>query len=124
MTVVVLDNRGYGCINRLQQATGGRPFNNMLADSRHARLPGIDFAAHARSMGATAEKVADLAALEAAISRAASATGPHIVVIDTDAAVVTEAGGHWWDVAVPQVSDRGEVRAAREAYEIRIGRRT
>ena len=23
--VVVLDNRGFGCINRLQQATGGAP---------------------------------------------------------------------------------------------------
>src|SRR5438034_1152026 len=32
LIVVVLDNRGFGCINRLQQACGGAPFNNLLAD--------------------------------------------------------------------------------------------
>ncbi len=34
LVIVVLDNRGFGCINRLQKATGGAPFNNLLADSR------------------------------------------------------------------------------------------
>ena len=29
----------------------------------------------------------------------------------------TEAGGAWWDVAVPEVSAREEVRAARKSYE-------
>ena len=52
LIIVVLDNRGFGCINRLQQATGGAPFNNLLNDARHEVLPEIDFAAHARSMGA------------------------------------------------------------------------
>jgi 3D-(3,5/4)-trihydroxycyclohexane-1,2-dione acylhydrolase (decyclizing) len=28
-TVVLTDNRGYGCINRLQQECGGVEFNNM-----------------------------------------------------------------------------------------------
>ena len=32
LIVVVLDNRGYGCINRLQQAVGGVPFNNLFDD--------------------------------------------------------------------------------------------
>ena len=32
LTIVVLDNRGFGCINRLQRATGGEAFNNLLAD--------------------------------------------------------------------------------------------
>ena len=30
----------------------------------------------------------------------------------------TEAGGHWWDVAVPEVSSRAaEVQEARKRYE-------
>ncbi|MFN3578615.1 MAG: 3D-(3,5/4)-trihydroxycyclohexane-1,2-dione acylhydrolase (decyclizing), partial [Tabrizicola sp.] len=29
-TVVLTDNRGFGCINRLQKHTGGAPFNNLL----------------------------------------------------------------------------------------------
>ena len=32
LIVVVLDNRGFGCINRLQQAVGGVPFNNLFDD--------------------------------------------------------------------------------------------
>ena len=58
LTIVLLDNRGFGCINRLQMATGGANFNNLLKDARHEMLPEIDFAAHAASMGAIADKVA------------------------------------------------------------------
>ena len=39
LIIVVNDNRGFGCINRLQQATGGAPFNNLLRDARHEALP-------------------------------------------------------------------------------------
>jgi len=120
LTIVVLDNRGFGCINRLQQGTGGRPFNNLLADARHETLPDIDFAAHARSMGASAEKVNGIAGLEAALGRAAASTRSYVIVLDTDPAIVTEAGGHWWDVAVPEVSQRAEVVAARRAYEDKL----
>ena len=45
LDIVVLDNRGFGCINRLQQAVGDRPFNNLLADVPNAAAPDIDFAA-------------------------------------------------------------------------------
>lgn len=120
LTVVLLDNRGYGCINRLQQATGGRPFNNLLDDARHASPADIDFAAHARALGAEAEKVTGIAELEQALARAAASDRTHVIVIDTDPVVTTEAGGHWWDVAVPEVSTRAEVREARRIYEARI----
>jgi 3D-(3,5/4)-trihydroxycyclohexane-1,2-dione acylhydrolase (decyclizing) len=120
ITVVLLDNRGYGCINRLQQGTGGRPFNNLLADAAHTVLPEIDFAAHARSLGAAAEKVGGLADLDAALGRAKASAKSYVIVIDTDPAITTEAGGHWWDVAVPEVSARAEVQAARRDYEHRI----
>src|SRR3546814_8597825 len=64
LIVVVLDNRGFGCIDRLQQATGGASFNNLLAGDP----PPIDFAVHAASLRAAAEKVASVAELEAAVS--------------------------------------------------------
>ena len=115
--VVLLDNRGYGCINRLQQATGGQPFNNLLADAPHQSLPQIDFAAHARSLGAAAEKVADIGGLEAALVRAVAAPTSYVIVIETDPAITTTEGGHWWDVAVAQVSARDEVTVARAAYD-------
>ena len=66
-TIVLTDNRGYGCINRLQQECGGAEFNNMYKDSNVEAQPEIDFVAHAASMGAHAEKAADIADLEAKI---------------------------------------------------------
>lgn len=117
LIVTLLDNRGFGCINRLQQATGGPGFNNLLVDSAHKTLPRIDFAAHARSLGAEAEHVADLAGFEAAMARARAADRSYVVVIDTDPLKTTEAGGWWWDVAVPEVSDRPQVKAARINYD-------
>ncbi len=119
LIVVVLDNRGFGCINRLQQACGGAPFNNLLADCVQGPLgaPAIDFAAHARSLGALAENVATIAELEAALGRARAADRSYLVCIETDPARTTDEGGWWWEVAVPEVSTRAEVRAARERYE-------
>lgn len=117
LTIVVLDNRGFGCINRLQNATGGASFNNLLRDARHEVLPEIDFAAHAASMGAVARKVAGIAELESALAEARGHDRTSVVVIDTDPLISTDAGGHWWDVAVPEVSVRDEVKAARERYE-------
>ena len=117
LVVTVLDNRGYGCINRLQQACGGAPFNNLLADvDGRADETSVDFAAHARSLGAQAETVDGIAGLEAALERAMAADRTYVVVIPTDPGPTTEAGGAWWDVAVPEVSERREVRDARAAY--------
>jgi 3D-(3,5/4)-trihydroxycyclohexane-1,2-dione acylhydrolase (decyclizing) len=117
LIVTVLDNRGFGCIDRLQRSSGGAGFNNLLADARHAVLPEIDFAAHAASLGAHSEKVCGVAALEAALGRARASDRTYVVVIETDPTIATAAGGAWWDVAVPEVSERPEGRAARAAYE-------
>ncbi|MDE0028132.1 MAG: 3D-(3,5/4)-trihydroxycyclohexane-1,2-dione acylhydrolase (decyclizing) [Deltaproteobacteria bacterium] len=123
LTVVVLDNRGFGCINRLQLATGGASFNNLLDTARHQTPSAIDFAAHAASMGAIATHVDGIESLEAALAEARSAERTSVIVIDTDARAGTQAGGHWWDVAVPEVSDRAEVTAARESYEAALKKR-
>ncbi|MEX3009852.1 3D-(3,5/4)-trihydroxycyclohexane-1,2-dione acylhydrolase (decyclizing) [Hoeflea sp. TYP-13] len=117
ITIVVLDNRGFGCINRLQMGTGGANFNNLLKDAKHDVLPDIEFRAHAESLGAIAQKVTSLADLESALAEAQGNERTTVIVIDTDPLISTEAGGHWWDVAVPQVSTRQEVRAARSEYE-------
>jgi 3D-(3,5/4)-trihydroxycyclohexane-1,2-dione acylhydrolase (decyclizing) len=118
ITLVLLDNRGYGCINRLQQVCGGAPFNNMLEDALTGPdgLPDIDFAAHARALGAHAEKVANLAELGAALERTRAIKKSCVIVIDTDAGPTTEEGGSWWDVAVPEVSQREQVRQAYRQY--------
>jgi len=119
LIVVVLDNRGYGCIQRLQLASGSPRFNNLLEDcaSEGGRDVRIDFASHARSLGAEAEHVADVVALKAAMQRARAATRTQVIVIDTTPWRTTDDGGAWWEVAIPEVSSRPEVQQARQAYE-------
>ena len=93
LTLIITDNRGFGCINRLQAATGGAAFNNMLVDSTHEVLPEIDFVAHAASMGARAQKAGSIDELETLTAEAVTRKGVDVIVIDTDAGPSTAAGG-------------------------------
>ena len=123
LTIVLLDNRGYGCINRLQHACGGERFNNLYDYNTHQETsPQIDFVMHARAQGAIAVKAASLAELEAALAAAKAAPRTTVIVIDTDPMISTDAGGHWWEVAVPEVSVRPQVNAARKAYEAAVAK--
>jgi 3D-(3,5/4)-trihydroxycyclohexane-1,2-dione acylhydrolase (decyclizing) len=118
LIVVVLDNRGYGCIHRLQQASGGERFNNMLDDCvpEGGSLPAIDFAAHAASLGAGAVHVANVEELRRAMATARAASKTQVIVVDTTAERTTADGGCWWEVAIPEVSPRGEVMEALERH--------
>jgi 3D-(3,5/4)-trihydroxycyclohexane-1,2-dione acylhydrolase (decyclizing) len=119
LVIVVLDNRGFGCIQRLQQACGGESFNNLLDDCEQSDQGAsvIDFAAHARSLGAHAEHVDSIRELETALARARAADRTFVVVIDTDPLRATTEGGWWWEVGVPEISESPKVRAARAAYD-------
>ncbi|QPZ92870.1 3D-(3,5/4)-trihydroxycyclohexane-1,2-dione acylhydrolase (decyclizing) [Thioclava electrotropha] len=128
-TVILTDNRGYGCINRLQtMGCGGEPFNNMYVDCNVEVQPEIDYVAHAASMGAHAVKAANTDQLEAEVKAARERDIPTVIVIDTVAkdfpgtGLETTAGEHgfFWDVAVPEVSDRKKQRDRFEEYLTQI----
>lgn len=123
ITIVITDNRGYGCINRLQMATGGAEFNNLLDHSHHVNPSHIDFAAHAAAMGADSYKVSSIAELEASLAKVRDSNKVSVIVIDTDPYPTPATGGYWWDVAVPEVSERAEVREARKNYEAALKER-
>jgi 3D-(3,5/4)-trihydroxycyclohexane-1,2-dione acylhydrolase (decyclizing) len=118
LIIVLLDNRGYGCINRLQQSCGGNPFNNMFKDCLEfgEGAPYIDFVANAASLGALSEKVSSIPELEAALERARAANRTYLICIETDDTRTTSEGGWWWEVAVPEESPSESVRQARAAY--------
>jgi 3D-(3,5/4)-trihydroxycyclohexane-1,2-dione acylhydrolase (decyclizing) len=118
LIIVVLDNRGFGCINRLQTSLGGKAYNN-LWDSSYTNggdIPDINFAQHAASLGAHAVKVNSLEALESALERARDHEKTSVVVIDTDPVASTQAGGTWWDVPVAEVSENTSVNQEAENY--------
>ncbi len=124
LIVVVLDNRGYGCINRLQQAVGGVPFNNLFDDC----VQGPDGrAAHRlrRACGgarrARGEREDHSASWRRRSRARAPPTAPTSSAIETDPAHTTEEGGCWWEVAVPEVSERAEVRAGARSSTRKAG---
>lgn len=109
---IVCDNGGFAVINRLQMNKGGTEFNNLFEHTRGERLFRVDFSKHAESMGAIAEEVATLEELQEAFRRAKAADRSYVIVIETHQYTWTE-GGAWWDVGVPEVSQREAVRVAR-----------
>lgn len=132
-TVVLTDNRGYGCINRLQTiGCSGEAFNNMYVDCNVEAQPNIDYVAHAASMGAHAVKASGTDALEAEIKAARDRDIPTVIVIETCAkdfpgtGLETTAGPHgfFWDVAVPEVSDRQQQRDRYATYIEQISKQS
>ena len=116
LIIIVCDNGGFAVINRLQVGKGGVSFNNLFEHCRVKNLVGVDFAKHAESMGAIAETVQGTGELELAFARARAADRTSVIVIKTDGFKWTP-GDAWWQVDVPEVSERAEVRAARDEHE-------
>ena len=114
---VVCDNGGFAVINRLQMGKGGAEFNNLFSSSKRAGdVPRIDFAMHARSMGAEAETVTSLGELEAAFERARKSERTYVIAIRTHPYQWME-GGSWWDVGMPALSARESINEARGRQE-------
>jgi 3D-(3,5/4)-trihydroxycyclohexane-1,2-dione acylhydrolase (decyclizing) len=111
MIIVVCDNGGFGVINRLQIGKGGEPFNNLIRDCRVQKPFSVDFARHAEAMGAYARAVQSIGDLEDALEWAKSNDRTTVISIVTDA-YAWVPGDAWWDVGVPEVSDRSAVRIA------------
>ena len=116
LIIVVCDNGGFAVIDRLQRASGNASFNNLLSDCRRVRDVKVDFAAHARAMGAHGERVESIADLDAALARARAADRTSVIAIDVDTYGWTPNEA-WWEVGVPEVSARAEVLAAAAQWQ-------
>lgn len=115
LTLIVCDNGGYAVISRLQTSNGAESFRTMLTENPSA--PRVDFVAHASSLGADAYRVSDLAELTSIFSTTRDSNRVVVIVIETAPTVWTE-GGAFWEVGVPEISDKPSVNAARRALEI------
>ena len=119
LIVLLLDNGGFAVINKLQNNTGNESFNNLIKDC--PTVPeafGVDFVAHAASMGATSERVSNPAELGAACKRAKASDKTYVIVMDVDAYEGWTTEGHaWWEVGTPHITDSDRVREAHEDWE-------
>ncbi|MDU8945186.1 3D-(3,5/4)-trihydroxycyclohexane-1,2-dione acylhydrolase (decyclizing) [Ovoidimarina sediminis] len=119
LIILVLDNGGFAVINKLQNNTGNESFNCLFKDC--PTVPeafGVDFVAHAASMGANAEYAATPAELGEAFQRAKASDKTSVIVMHVDAYEGWTTEGHtWWEVGTPEVSDKPRVREAHEEWE-------
>jgi len=120
--LVVCDNEGYAVIERLQVGQGGASYNNMLRDSTGTgSAVRVDFRAHAEAMGALAIEVASMAEFDDALVAARAADRTTVIVSRVRESDWTE-GGAFWQVGVPEVSQRSGVVEARARMEAGLDR--
>jgi 3D-(3,5/4)-trihydroxycyclohexane-1,2-dione acylhydrolase (decyclizing) len=119
LIILLLDNGGFAVINKLQNNTGNESFNNLIADTPTAtHQVGVDFEAHAASMGAHAETVSNPTELGEAFKRAKASDQTCVIVMKVDPYEGWTTEGHtWWEVGTPAVSDSKKVRDAHTDWE-------
>ena len=115
--LIVCDNEGYAVIERLQLNQGGVSYNNMLRDSTGSGSDvRVDFRSHAEALGALTVEVSSLVEFTEALNQARRNDRTTVIVTKVRERDFTE-GGLFWQVGVPEVSDRPEVRAARSKLD-------
>ncbi|SEB50295.1 3D-(3,5/4)-trihydroxycyclohexane-1,2-dione acylhydrolase (decyclizing) [Paenibacillus sp. GP183] len=123
VTVLLLDNHGFQCIHNLQRGHGSRGFGNEFryrSEDTGLLTEGympIDFAAHARSLGAKAYTASTPAELQTALNQAKGekiSTLIHIPVLPN-----TNTSGYesWWRVGVPEVSKSTDVLESHQQMQ-------
>ena len=117
LIVIVCDNGGFAVINRLQINQGGVPFNNLIADieDRRARCASTS-PPTPRRWAATPRRSARSPSSKRRSCGLAMPIAPPSSPCAPMPTAWTE-GGAFWEVGVPEVSDRAEVRAARAALD-------
>ena len=120
MIIIICDNAGFAVINKLQNNSGNESFNNLLRDCRHQRveekLPRVDFVKHAQGLGANAEKVEKLSDFADAFARAKASDITYVLSIDIDPTVWSSVDA-WWEVGLPEVTDREAVKTAVKQWD-------
>ncbi|MGQ8875861.1 3D-(3,5/4)-trihydroxycyclohexane-1,2-dione acylhydrolase (decyclizing) [Paenibacillus sp. TSA_86.1] len=128
MTVLLFNNNGFQCIHNLQREHGSDGFGNEFRyrETESGRLTGeymsMDFAAHARSMGAKAYRAETAEQLEQALRDAKNETVTTLIEIPVVPGTNTGGYESWWNVGVPEVSVEEKVVRAHETMKSNRGK--
>jgi len=122
MTIIIVDNFGYGSIAALSEQSGAEAFGCRFQERGEGiRLDGprleVDFAANAASFGAYVLRADTAAGFRAALADARAHNGTSVVYVRVDEQGRFGGSGAWWDVPVAEVATLASTLAAREAYD-------
>lgn len=123
ITVVLLNNHGYGSIGSLSESVGSEGFgtNYRHRNSKTGRLEGetlpMDFAMNAKSYGVGVQSVENYQELDEALEQALKAETTQVIVVPVDKVQRVPGYSSWWDVPVAEQTGLESVKKARENYE-------
>ena len=123
ITVIVVDNHGFGSIGGLSGSIGSGGFGTRFKhrDQKTGQLVGqrlvVDFAANAASLGAEVFTPHSIATFKDALAKARKLDHTCVIVIQTDRDERVPGYESWWDVAVAETSTMPSVKKARKEYE-------
>jgi len=123
LTIILVDNRGFGSIGSLSESLGSQRFGTSYRyrNPDTGLLDGdvlpVDLAANAASLGASVLRASTIGEFREALECAASSDQTTVVCIETDPLAPVPSSEAWWDVPVAEVSALGSTQRAREAYE-------
>jgi 3D-(3,5/4)-trihydroxycyclohexane-1,2-dione acylhydrolase (decyclizing) len=125
ITVLLVDNYGYGSIAALSETRGSQGFacrfNYRGDDGQFSedRIP-VDLPANAASYGATVLTASTAEELATALTQAADIDNTVVIYIKVDAKGRFGGSGAWWDVPVSEVSELDSTQQARKEYEEQV----
>jgi len=121
VTIILLNNNGFGSIGALSQSIGSQRFGTKYRyrDEKTGLLTGdtlpVDFAQNARSLGAYVIEATDIKSLKNALYEAKKQAITTVITIETDFCKGVP-GYAWWEVAVAEVAEIDSVKKAYQSY--------
>lgn len=125
INIILFDNHGFQCIHGLQVGQGSEGFGNEFRYREQStnQLSGdymeIDFAAHARSLGAKGYTANTVEELRDALKKAKQDTISTLIHIKTLPSKV-EGYDSWWRLGVAEISNSESVKTAYENMEEKL----
>jgi len=122
LTILLLNNNGYGSIGGLSTAVGSQRFGTQYRyrDDASGQLDGdhlpVDLAANARSLGAEVIECTDIVSVKGALVTAKASDKTTVIYVETDLFQGVD-GYTWWEVPVAEVSEVDTVKEAYQDYE-------
>jgi 3D-(3,5/4)-trihydroxycyclohexane-1,2-dione acylhydrolase (decyclizing) len=133
LTIILIDNHGYGSIGALSRSLGGQGFGTryLFRDEQSGVLPDdqihpsdamerylpVDLAANAASLGAVVLRANTIDDFKKALAEAKQQAQTTVIAVETDRYAGVPGYESWWDVPVAEVSEIESVQQVRAAYE-------
>lgn len=123
ITVVLVDNRGYGSIGSLSESVGSERFGThyRYRNQKSGQLDGdflpMDFVKNAESYGVEVLSPRSYEEIEQAMITSRDSDKTHVIVVEVDNIQRVPSYHSWWDVPVAETSTMKGVKESRKEYE-------